>query len=507
MSDPLRGVHLLAYADRLAGDLAGIRRLLSSGELARFSGVHLLPFYTPFDGDDAGFDPVDHGAVDPRLGTWQDVRAMADDGLTLTADLIVNHVSARSREFTDWLANGPASPWDGMFLTFDRVFPDGGTEAEITAVYRPRAGLPFTPYGHADGTRRLVWTTFLPTQIDLDVDHPVARDYLRRILRTLASAGVRIVRLDAVGYAVKTPGTDCFVTPETLQFVQQIVAVAHEEKLLVLVEVHAHVSQQQAIAPLVDLVYDFALPPLLLHALGTGDLAPLVTWLKIRPPNAITVLDTHDGIGVIDAGPGAGLPGLLGEDAMAGVFARADRMTAGASGRMSQPVAWRRLPHQIASTFFSVLGDDPTAFVLARAVQLFLPGLPQVYYVGLLGGRNDLAQFERTGQGREANRHRYTADQVSEALRTPVTRAQLALVGLRSEHPAFAGTFTVEPGSEHELMLRWQQGPHRAELAATFSPGRPAFRLSVTTTAGGDWAASVDELAAWSDGPSDGSWA
>src|SRR3954447_21366762 len=106
-----------------------------------FSGVHLLPFFVPFDGPDAGFDPVDHGTVDPRLGTWADVRALADAGVEITADLIVNHVSARSAEFTDWLAHGPASRSDGMFLTYDTVFPNGAGEREITAFYRPRPGL------------------------------------------------------------------------------------------------------------------------------------------------------------------------------------------------------------------------------------------------------------------------------------------------------------------------------------------------------------------------------
>ena len=117
--------------------------------------------------------------------------------------------------------------------------------------------------------------------------------YLRRILRTLAAAGVRTVRLDAVGYAVKTPGSDSFMTPETLEFVQEVTALAHAEGLRVLVEVHAHHTQQAAIAPLVDLVYDFALPPLLLHALATGATDRLLGWLDIRPTNAVTVLDTH----------------------------------------------------------------------------------------------------------------------------------------------------------------------------------------------------------------------
>ena len=403
------GVDLLAYTDRLAGDLRGVRRLLG-GPLADFSGVHLLPFFVPFDGDDAGFDPVDHGAVDPRLGTWDDVRALAAGGVHVTADLIVNHVSARSVEFTDWLARGERSPSDGMFLTYDTVFPRGASEADITAFYRPRTGLPFTPYQRADGARRLVWTTFMASQVDLDVRHPTAVAYLRRILRTLAAGGVTTVRLDAVGYAVKTPGTDGFMTEETLEFVGRVTQLARDEGLRVLVEVHAHYGRQLAIAPMVDLVYDFALPPLLLHALAAGTVERLVRWLEIRPANAVTVLDTHDGIGVVDAGPAGDLPGLLTVEEMAGVFARAAQLTRGESAAASHPVAWATLPHQVSSTFFSVLGGDPVAYLLTRAVQLFLPGEPQIYYVGLLAGTNDMELFARSGQGRDVNRHVYSPD-------------------------------------------------------------------------------------------------
>lgn len=493
-----QGVHLLAYTERLGGDLAGVRDLLADGPLSVFGGVHLLPFFVPFDGDDAGFDPVDHATVDPRLGAWDDVRALADAGVEVTADLIVNHVSADSAEFADWLARGDGSPSDGMFLTFDTVFPSGAREADITAFYRPRTGLPFTPYQRADGTRRLVWTTFMPSQIDLDVHHPVAQDYLRRILRTLRAGGVSTVRLDAVGYAVKTPGTDSFMTEQTLDFVREITAVARDEGLTVLVEVHAHHTQQAAIAPLVDLVYDFALPPLLLHALATGDTDRLAHWLEIRPVNAVTVLDTHDGIGVIDAGPSGGRPGLLDHAEMAAVFAEAERRTGGQSAQASAPVAWAALPHQINSTFYSVLGEDPTAYLLARCVQLFVPGRPQIYYVGLLAGTNDMDRYVTTGQGREVNRHVYLPDELSTALDGEVARAQLGLVALRSQHPAFTGEFTAARPGPGRLELVWQTvDGASARLTVDVTPGAQAFAVEVGSQDGEIRRyASVAELAA-----------
>jgi sucrose phosphorylase len=471
-------VQLLAYADRLGGSIAGTRELLE-GPLSAFSGVHLLPFFVPFDGDDAGFDPIDHASVDPRLGTWDDVRAIAAER-EVTADLIVNHVSADSAEFRDWMERQEDSPYEGMFLTFDAVFPGGGTEAEITAFYRPRPGLPFTAYRTGDGRRRLVWTTFLPSQVDVDVRHPAGIAHLERLMDALAAGGVTTVRLDAVGYAIKTPGSDSFMTEKTLGFVRDVTAMLRARNLRVLVEVHAHHTQQLAIAPLVDLVYDFALPPLLLHSLGTGTVDRLARWLEIRPSNAITVLDTHDGIGVIDAGPSGDRPGLLTFEEMRDIFDRAAQATGGHSALASVLPAWTALPHQINATFFSVLGGDATAYLLCRAVQVFVPGTPQIYYVGLLAGLDDTELYARTGNGRDVNRHYYSPDDVQEAVGSEVTRAILALVRLRRSHPAFTGDFSWAAPEADRVVLRWAAGDASAELDVRTTAGGPSFTITLT---------------------------
>ncbi|MFC0681219.1 sucrose phosphorylase [Lysobacter korlensis] len=472
----MTGVSLLTYADRFGGGMAGLRQLLD-GPFRHFAGVHILPFFVPYDGADTGFDPVDHTAVDPRLGSWDDVRRLAGNR-EVTADLIVNHVSASSAEFTDWLARGEQSPYDGMFLTYDRVFPDGGREAEITAFYRPRPGLPFTPYRGGDGRRRLVWTTFMPTQVDLDVSHPAAWDYLRGVLTALRDGGVTTVRLDAVGYAVKTPGSDSFMTEHTLAFVRDVADLVRQSGMRVLVEVHAHYSQQLAIAPLVDLVYDFALAPLMLHSLGTGTVDRLAHWFDIRPVNAVTVLDTHDGIGIIDAGPAGETAGLIDHSEMAAIFDRAAEATSGHSQLASVIPAWMSLPHQINATYFSVLGGEVDTYLLARAVQFFLPGEPQVYYVGLLGGLDDTELFARTGQGRDVNRHFYTAGEIETAMASEVTRGVLELVRLRSAHPAFAGEFAFRVLTGSALELSWRNGADSAVLAVDVASR--TFRIDAT---------------------------
>ncbi|RZV48244.1 MAG: sucrose phosphorylase, partial [Acidimicrobiales bacterium] len=136
---------LITYVDRLATDLSGLNDRLTNELAGAFGGVHLLPFFDPIDGADAGFDPADHTMVDPRLGTWEGVAEIGAQFVVM-ADLIVNHVSSDSPQFRDWQERGAESPFAGMFLTRDRVFGDDASEADLDLIYRPRPGQPFTPY-------------------------------------------------------------------------------------------------------------------------------------------------------------------------------------------------------------------------------------------------------------------------------------------------------------------------------------------------------------------------
>ncbi|MCV2393575.1 sucrose phosphorylase [Actinotalea sp. M2MS4P-6] len=470
-------VQLIAYADRLGGSIPGLARLLRGPLAGVVDGVHVLPFFTPFDGADAGFDPVDHAAVDPRLGTWDDVRDLASTH-TVMADLIVNHVSADSAEFRDVVARGDASPYAGMFLTMSDVYPDGADEHELVGIYRPRPGLPFTPMT-LGGAKRLVWTTFTPQQIDVNVDSPAGREHLDHVLDALVGGGVRMLRLDAVGYAVKHAGTSSFMTEHTFAFIDRLTAQARERGADVLVEIHAHYRRQIAVAERVDLVYDFALPPLVLHALYTGDGDALRHWLEIRPANAVTVLDTHDGIGVIDVGAdqmGDHAPGLLEPDQVDALVEGIHTRSGDESRRASGWAASNLDIYQVNCTYYSALGCDDDAYLLARAIQVFTPGIAQVYYVGLLAGANDMELLDRTGVGRDINRHHYTDEEVSAALDRPVVAAQLALLRLRS-HRAFTGACSVA-GEGSRLVLTWRAGEHSAELDADLSEHTARVRVS-----------------------------
>ena len=472
-----RKCELITYADRLGGDLAGVHRLLQGPLAGLFGGVHILPFYRPFDGADAGFDPEDHTQVDPRLGSWDDITALAED-YALMVDVIVNHVSSSSPQFLDWLAHGPESAYDGMFLTFGGSFPDGATEEQLMRVYRPRPGLPFTPYTLADGRKRLVWTTFTPQQVDIDVRQEITRTYILGVLDQLRASRVKRVRLDAVGYAVKTPGLTSFMTPETFAFIDEMTAWCHQRGLEVLVEVHSYYQSQVEIARQVDQVYDFALPPLILHALTAADAAPLLAWMDIRPRNAVTVLDTHDGIGVIDVGADASdrsRPGLLTPEQIDRLVSTMHDNSRGTSSRATGASASNLDLYQINCTFYDALARDDARYLLARALQFWAPGLPQIYYVGLLAGSNDMELVARSRVGRDVNRHYYTLEEIQAALQRTVVQQLCSLIRFRSAHPAFDGEFSISGGAG-QLTMTWTAGAERAILAADLSTAAATVR-------------------------------
>ena len=454
------GVWLITYADRVGGTLRGLSDLLRSDLADLFVGVHVLPFFIPIDGVDTGFDPTDHTQVDPRLGRWSDLEALAQH-TDVMADAIVNHVSRDSPQFRDVLAHGDDSRYASLFLTFDRVFPDGATEDDLLRLYRPRPGLPLSDVRRADGTRRIMWTTFASAQLDIDVEHSAGEAYLREVLSALANHGTSVVRLDAVGYAVKRAGTSSFMLPETFAFIERLAQWSRELGMETLVEIHSHYLQQIAIAERVDWVYDFALPPLVLHALFTGRAAELRGWLVDRPRNAVTVLDTHDGIGVLDVGADVTdrtRAGLLSNDDISHLVDRIHANSGGASRLATGTAAVNLDLYQVNSTFFDAMGRDEQAYLLARLIQFLIPGIPQVYYVGLLAGANDLELLQRTGVGRDVNRHRYLPDELTAALEQRVVQHLMALIRLRNTHPAFAGSWSLGEEGGDSLAMRWDNG-------------------------------------------------
>lgn len=475
-------VALIAYADRLGGDLSGLQSLLDNEFRDLFSGVHVLPFFYPIDGADAGFDPVDHTQVDPRLGSWGDVAALSAR-YSFMADLIVNHVSADSPQFQDVQRRGRSSDYWELFLRKGDIFPDSEPASvirdEIERIYRPRPGSPFAAITLDDGSSFDFWTTFSANQLDINVEAPAGRAYLDSILEQFAEAGIREIRLDAAGYAIKRRGTPCFMLPETFDFIGTLSEQAHALGMQALVEIHSYYQTQIAIASQVCSVYDFALPPLVLHTLYHGDAAALKNWLQIAPRNCVTVLDTHDGIGIMDAARQGDLEGLLADDEIDALVETIHTKTGGSSRKASGHAASNLDIYQVNSTYYDALGRNDCDYLIARAIQFFSPGTPQVYYVGLLAGVNDMDLVDRTGVGRDINRHYYSREEIHEALRRPVVMHLMQLIRLRNSEPAFDGTFSMPACERDELVLRWDNEDAHAQLRVEL--GRRCATIDIRT--------------------------
>lgn len=461
-------VQLITYADRITGQgISALSSLLNGPLQGVFGGVHLLPFYNPIDGSDAGFDPIDHSAVDKRIGSWQDIHSLGAR-FDLMADLIVNHVSAQSFQFKDVLKYGEESVYWDLFLTKDDVFPNGMSDAEQAAIYRPRPGSCFTPIACDNGKTYEFWTTFTDNQIDINVKSTAGIEYLDNVLKKFSENNVNIIRLDAAGYAIKEAGTNCFMLDQTFDYLDKLSAQANQLGMETIAEIHSHYQTQVEVAKRVNMVYDFALPPLILHSLFTNNTDALVQWLTISPRNCLTVLDTHDGIGIIDAGPMGDKAGLLNaaqiDNLVETIHANSNNQSRQATGAAASNVDL----YQVNCTYYNALGASDFDYLVARAIQFFAPGVPQIYYGGLFACENDMQLLAKSNVGRDINRPYLDADIIAQSLAKPVVQGLLKLIAIRNTHNAFTGEFSVT-GSGNCCSLKWQQGEQAIELKVNFA--------------------------------------
>ncbi|HSW56798.1 MAG TPA: sucrose phosphorylase [Dehalococcoidales bacterium] len=462
------GVMLISYANSLGRNLTEMGEILSRHFEGAVTGLHILPFYP--SSSDRGFSPLRYDAVDPELGSWEDLAGLSGK-YSLMYDFMINHLSSQSACFRDFTSRKDQSPWSDLFIRYKHFWPGGDpTPAEVEKIYKRKPRAPYVTVKFADGSNEKIWCTFGDDQIDLNIRSEVTWSFIRENLQTLARRGAAVIRLDAFAYAVKKAGGTCFFEEpgiwEMLERVRQILAPLQVE---ILPEMHEHYTIQLKLAERGFWVYDFALPMLLLHSLYTGETASLAHWLRICPRRQFTTLDTHDGIGVVD------VRGLLTD---ARIEQTRDLLfTRGANvKRIYNTEAYNNLDiYQINCTYYSALGDRDDAYITARAVQMFAPGIPQVYYVGLLAGQNDIELVEATKNGRDINRHSFTREEVAREVRRPVVQKLLKLLRFRNECPAFDGEFTVSADGPVLTLSRFSGG-HSAELRADMSACRCSIR-------------------------------
>ena len=305
--------------------------------------------------------------------------------------------------------------------------------------------------------------SFNNNQIDIDITSDMGKEYLTRILKTFSENNIKMIRLDAAGYALKKAGTSCFMLDETFEFIDELSKTANDLGIETLVEIHSYYQTQIEIAKRVDRVYDFALPPLVLHSIFSKDFTALTKWLKISPKNCITVLDTHDGIGIIDVGPMNGKPGLLNNDEIDNLVETIHVNSKGESQKATGAAASNVDLYQVNCTYYDALGQNDFDYLVARAIQFFSPGTPQVYYAGLLAEKNAMELLSKSNVGRDINRPYLDSTNIEKALNKPFTKAMVSLIQLRNNCDAFNGEFTVNSDSS-ALEMKWKKDEHSATL-------------------------------------------
>lgn len=448
-------VQLIAYPDRMGGDLAALGDILDAHLSKAVGGIHILPLYP--SNADAGFSPLTHKEVAPQFGTWADVERISAT-YDLCLDLTINHISDESAEFQDFLRHGMKSEHADLFVHVDQL--GEMTPDDLARIHIRKEKEPFREVTFADGTKHRVWTTFTEKQIDLNFNSPRTYALMEDYIAFLAARGVKLFRLDAFGYTTKRIGTSCFlVEPDVYEILRWAHVVAAEHGAETLPEVHDHPSYQYAIALHGMRPYGFALPPLVLHALLDADSRFLKQWLRMCPRNQITVLDTHDGICIPD------VEGVLPQQ-------KIQDLIDNVSQRSADPILRRSAAnvhsvgaiYQLTCTFYDALKQNDDAYVAARAIQLFAPGIPQVYYAGWLALSNDVEAAEATGDPREINRHHLTRAQVDAAAQVPVVKRITRLMEFRSTYPAFDGRFALMYSNDSSVGLSWRHGEHYCEL-------------------------------------------
>ncbi|MFH8135872.1 alpha-amylase family glycosyl hydrolase [Pantoea osteomyelitidis] len=440
-----KDVVLITYADQFreseAPTLQTFSRFYQQHLQSTFNLVHLLPFF-PYTSDD-GFSVVDYHQVNPICGEWQDI-AELHTHTRLMFDFVCNHMSAKSPWFRHFLAQDPG--WDDFFISMPPA-------TDLSAVTRPRTSPLLTPFTLANGETRFIWTTFSADQIDLNFANPEVLISMVDVLLDYLKKGADYVRLDAVGYMWKTPGTNCIHLEKTHQLVKLFRAIANVVAPGTVIITETNVPHKDNISYFGDgedeaqMVYQFSLPPLVLHAIHSGSARALRQWassleLSGNTTTFFNFLASHDGIGLNPA------RGILSEPEINALVR--DLALEGALVSYKNNPDGTTSPYEINVTYLDALNkqedDDETRlrrFLLAHGILLAFPGVPAIYIQSILGARNDREGVRAAGHNRAINREKYALREIEQALagenwlRQQIFNRLSALIQLRTRQPAF----------------------------------------------------------------------
>ena len=436
------------------------------------NSVHILPFF-PYTSDD-GFAVSDFRAVNPQLGDWPDINRIAGD-FTLMSDLVLNHVSSQGNWFNAY-RQGQAP--------YAKFFFEASPDDDLSMVVRPRTTPLLQEVETSNGTRH-VWCTFSHDQIDLDFRNPEVLLEFLRIIRLHVDNGVQIIRLDAVAFLWKVVGSPSIHLPQTHAVIRlmRLLCDYAAEKIILLTETNVPKAENLSYFGKGDeahAIYNFPLPPLILHAMMSGSATYLHKWQRTMPPAPmgcayLNFTASHDGIGMRPA------EGVLPEVEKEKVIDTV-RDLGGLVSMRALPDGGQS-PYELNITFFEAMGGTFKGkdshhfdrFICSQTIVMSLEGIPAFYIHSLLATPNDHAQVDHRGMNRAINRHRWDYPALQALLADPQTdqaRALRALTGrlkLRGAQMAFhpnATQFTVSL-EDPRVFGVWRQSLDRRQSIFT----------------------------------------
>ena len=431
------------------------------------SGVHILPYF-PFTSDD-GFAVTDYYKVNSTLGAWEDIGRISES-FSLMSDLVINHCSSQSHMFNEYLLGH--EPYDQFFF-------EASKDDDLSLVVRPRSHPLLREVKTASGIKH-VWCTFSHDQVDFDFSNPEVLFEFLRILRFHISKGVKTLRLDAIAFLWKQVGTTSIHLHQTHAIVRlfRLLADFNEEPLILITETNVPNIENLSYfgnGNEAHVIYNFALPPLILHGLLNGTSEYLNAWQMSMPPAQVgctyfNFTASHDGIGMRPA------EGLISEDDIEAMIHVAQKFGGLVSFR--ELPGGKQKPYEINISYFDALkgtikGEDDfnlERFLCSQTIAMGLEGIPGIYIHSLLGTRNDLKGVEKTKHNRAINRKRLEYSDLVLELEDAnhetriVLDAMRRLLKLRSLQPAFhpnATQFTLQLGDE--LFGFWRQSMDRSQ--------------------------------------------
>lgn len=443
---------LITYGDTIIGEgdsaLRSLHTFAARFLKESFSAIHILPFF-PFSSDD-GFSVIDYKAVNPSVGTWQDVERIGKD-FSMMFDFVLNHISAKSTWFQRYLANTPG---------YQDLAIEVSPHTDLSMVTRPRALPLLTPVKKTTGEQTLVWTTFSADQIDLNYTSLDVLIKMVEVLLFYIKMGGRLIRMDAVAYLWKQIGTSCIHLHETHDMVRLFRKVLDQVAPESVIITETNVPHPENISYFgngydeAQMVYNFTLPPLLLYTFETGDVSKLNDWAKAldTPSEQTTFFNftaSHDGIGVRP------VEGILSSRQIDQLVQLA--VSNGGQVSYKQNSDGTKSPYELNITYLDAMGGNPDKFLASQAIAMILPGVPAVYIHSLLGSRNWYEGVEMTGRARTINRRQIGLSALLEDLgdanssRAEIFYPYCRMLTVRRQQPAF------HPNADFDILHLTQQ--------------------------------------------------